>query len=49
MAFVTKKLKKEWYLGLALRYNLSGVGEKEGDTYKEFVGEVHMPMRPFKP
>ena len=22
-----KKLKKEWYLGLALRYNLSGVGE----------------------
>ena len=34
-----KKLEKEWYLGLTLRYNLSGVGVRERDTYKKFVGD----------
>ena len=35
--------------GSNLKYNLSGVGVRERDTYKKFVGEVCMPMRPFEP
>ena len=44
-----KKIKKGMIFGSSLKVQPQWGGGEEGRHLKGFVGEVHMPMRPFKP